>query len=149
MTEPVHTIPPAAVGNDPTLRRLVPAAFILSLVICALMAYWLWVLRDHRVQFATRQVFQQTSAVREHASVVFKAVDASLLDTVADLRAGHIEPATAHESLRVRLSGGPHVRALSLADAEGRVLVFGAVGNFADSSSEGCIFLSGRSTRPG
>ena len=122
MTEPVHTISPVAVGNDPSLRRLVPAALVLSVLICALMAYWLWVLRDHRLQFVTRQVFQQTSAVREHAGIVFKAVDASLLDTVADLSDGRLEPATAHRSLRLRLSGGPHVRALSLADAEGRVL---------------------------
>src|SRR5260221_7628999 len=121
MTEPAHTISPAAVGNDPTLRRLVPAAFVLSVVICALMAYWLWVLRDHRLQFVTRQVFQPTSAVREHASIVFKAVDASLLDTVADLRARHLDPATAHDRLRLRLSGGPHLGAFSLADPQGRV----------------------------
>ena len=103
-------------------RRLLVGAVVLALLACALVAYWLWVLRENRLQFVTRQVLLQTSAISEHASVVFGTVDAALLDTTADLRDGRIDVGNAQRTLRLRMSSGPHVRALSLADRDGRVI---------------------------
>ena len=58
-------------------RRLVIAAVVVALLGCSATAYWLWVLRDHRIQFTSRQVRLQTAALAEHASVVFNAVELS------------------------------------------------------------------------
>jgi PAS domain S-box-containing protein len=122
------TIPDDADGRAETndtnhaSRRLVAGALLLALLLCALMAYWLWVLRDHRLQFVTRQVLLQTSAASEQASVVLGMVDASLRETAIDLREGRIDAANAHRTLRLRLGAAPDVRALALTDREGRVL---------------------------
>jgi len=87
-----------------------------------LTGYWLWVLLDHRLQFTHRQVTLQTASVAEHASTVFRAVDAALLATVTDLNRGRVDPATAHSTLRLRMGSNGYVVALSLTDAHGRVL---------------------------
>jgi PAS domain S-box-containing protein len=110
--------------NDATTasRRLITGALLLAVLLCALVAYWLWVLRDHRLQFVTRQVLLQTSAASEQASVVLGMVDASLRETATDLREGRIDAANAHRTLRLRLGAAPDVRALALTDREGRVL---------------------------
>ena len=116
--------PPGADTRDEASasRRRVLAALLLGALICALMAYWLWVLRDHRLQFVTRQVLLQTSAASEQASVVLGIVDASLRETVVDVREGRIDRANAHRTLRLRMGGDPYLRALNLVDAEQRVL---------------------------
>ncbi len=102
-------------------RRML-AALALGALVCALMAYWLWVLRDHRLQFVTRQVLLQTSAASEQARVVLGIVDASLRETVADVREGRIDAANAHRTLRLRMGGAPNLLALCVTDAEGRVV---------------------------
>ena len=103
-------------------QRPVLAASVLALLVCALMAYWLAVLREHRIEFTDRQLQLQTAAVSEHADVVFREADASLRHTLADLRDGRLEPANASGRLRLRVRGDPYVRALSLLDRDGRVL---------------------------
>jgi PAS domain S-box-containing protein len=107
---------------DRSSRRLVLAAIALALAACALSGYWLWVLHDHRIQATNRQVQLQTASVAELAGMVFDAVDVSLLDTVDDLRHGRLEPATAFRTLHARAEGNRYLLALSLVDAEGRVL---------------------------
>ncbi len=108
--------------EDRASRRLVGGALALAVLICALMAYWLGVLYDHRLQFVTRQVLLQTSAASEQASVVLGMVDASLRETATDLSEGRIDAANAHRTLRLRMGAAPDVRALALADRDGRVL---------------------------
>src|ERR1700712_4445393 len=102
-------------------RRIIIAAVVLALLACSATAYWLWVLRDHRLQFTGRQIRLQTAAVAEHANFVFDAVDSSLRGTVRDVRDGRMEPATAYRGLRQRVSGNPNLRVLSLVGSDGRV----------------------------
>ena len=103
-------------------RRLVIAAMALALLGCGATVYWLWVLRDHRVQFTTRQVRLQTAALAEHASVVLGAVDATLRGAVRDAREAGGVPPNAHRGLRQRVGGNPALLALTLVDAQGRAL---------------------------
>jgi len=103
-------------------RRLVIAAMALALLGCGATVYWLRVLRDHRMQFTTRQVRLQTAALAEHASVVLGAVDATLRGAVRDVREAGGVPPNAHRSLRQRVGGNPALLALTMVDAQGRVL---------------------------
>lgn len=103
-------------------RRLVIAAFVVALLGCAATTYWLWVLREHRVQFTTRQVRLQTAALAEHASVVLGAVEATLRGATRDVREAHGVPSNAHHGLRQRVSGNPALLALTLVDAGGHAL---------------------------
>ncbi len=103
-------------------RRLMLAAGMPALIVCALMAYWLAVLHEHRIQFTDRQVQLQTTAVAEHADVVLRMVDGSLKHTVADLRNDRLDPASASHALQLRVSGDPYLLALRLVDADGGVL---------------------------
>ncbi|MBS0446860.1 MAG: response regulator [Proteobacteria bacterium] len=107
---------------EPTPRRLAWAASVVALVLCALMAYWLWVLRDHRLQFTARQLVLQTAALSEHVRVVFDTVDASLRATRADLAAGRITPDSAQARLRLRAGDDLYVRELALATANGTIV---------------------------
>jgi signal transduction histidine kinase/ActR/RegA family two-component response regulator len=103
-------------------RRFLLAAMLPALIVCALMAYWLAVLHEHRIQFTDRQVQLQTAAVAEHADVVLRMIDGSLKHIVADLRNDRLDPANAGLALQRRVNGDPYLRALRLVDADGRVL---------------------------
>ncbi|HKX43800.1 MAG TPA: ATP-binding protein [Burkholderiaceae bacterium] len=96
---------------------------MLALFGCVATGYWLWVLRDHRVQFTNRQIRLQTAALAEHASVVFGAVDASLRGALRDVRESHGVPPNAQRGLRQRVGSNPTLRALRFEDGHGHVLV--------------------------
>ena len=101
-------------------------AALLAVLAYALTGYWLWVLRDHRIDFTNRQIHLQTVAVAEHVLLVFESVDNSLSALSDDLRAGRLTLVLAHDTLRQRLSNNAHLRVLSLADAHGHVLASSA-----------------------
>src|SRR5258706_14798037 len=88
-------------------RRLVIAAMALALLGCSATVYWLWGLRDHRMQFTTRQVRLQTAALAEHASVGLGAVDATMRGAMRDVPAAGGVPPHAHPGLRQRVGGHP------------------------------------------
>ncbi len=113
-------ITPAAEETAP--RRLAAAAGLVALLLCALMAYWLWVLRDHRTQFTSRQLVLQTAALSEHARVVFDTVDASLQAAAVDLREGRITPQSAHANLSLRAGDDLYVHELDLVADDGTVV---------------------------
>ncbi len=103
-------------------RRLASAALVLALLACGLTAYWLWVLRDHRLDFTDRQIRLQTAAVAEHTRSIFDAADAALQTVSDDLRSDHVDAAEASAVLRARLGRAPHLLALRLFDSDGRLL---------------------------
>jgi signal transduction histidine kinase/CheY-like chemotaxis protein len=101
-------------------RRIVGAAAALAVVAYALTGYWLWVLRDHRIDFTNRQIHLQTIAVAEHVLLVGESVEGALAALADDLRTGRL--ALTPDALRLRLGSNTHLRALSLVDADGHVL---------------------------
>ena len=99
-------------------RRVVSAALVLALLACALTGYWLWVLRDHRLDFTDRQIRLQTAAVAEHTLSIFEAADAALQAVAEDVQHAPADAA----SLHARLARDLHLRALQVMDRDGRVL---------------------------
>ena len=111
-------LPSADAHSALSSRRLVSAALVLALLAVALTGYWLWVLRDHRLDFTDRQIRLQTAAVAEHTLSVFEAADAALQAVAEDVQHAPADAA----GLRARLARDSHLRALQVMDRDGHVM---------------------------
>ena len=121
---PSHSSVANAAPHARSSRRLVATAAALGVMAYMLTGYWLWVLRDHRIDFTNRQIHLQTVAVAEHVLLVGESVDSALATLADDLRSGRL--VASPDALRLRLGGHTHLRSLSLLDADGHVLASSA-----------------------